>query len=486
MRSSACRFSYAFILIVSSLPCGGGAKPAAQEIGAEARRHFAPARQAQDADDLDKAAREYLEVVRLEPALAEAYVNLGLVYHVQGKFEESIAALEKAQSLKPGLLGASLYLGIGYAKINQCRRALPHLKSAVEQEPASKEARFWLVSALWDAGDGAAALQQLRKAVEALPRDQDFLFLLGEAYQKTANRETESVAAASAGTPLINEVYGGLYVAQQAWEKAIRHYQRASEKDPHWPGAHLGLGEVYLRQHKLNDAQREFRQELQIDPASAAARARLAEIAILKGEPSEALKMMEAAIRVSPGEAANALGLPHLAVSAGAEPDGQMQSLYRQSLAALESAPAGCARDLALAMVFVRLGLDDASRREWTHFENDATRRAPATKPYARAVEFYNRHDFDAAERSCAACWQRTRRTRDLATCWPRPATLSPLRPGTECWRLIRTPTVRTSSGGKPTSSRSSTKRPSPNSESWRGCRPRWRACTSRLATCCG
>lgn len=80
----------------------------------------------------------------------------------------------------------------------------------MEQEPTSKEAQFWLVSALWDAGQGAAALQQLRKAV----------------------------AAGSAGTPLINEVYGGLYVAQQAWEKAIRHYQRASEKDPHWPGAH--------------------------------------------------------------------------------------------------------------------------------------------------------------------------------------------------------------------------------------------------------
>lgn len=112
----------------------------------------------------------------------------------------------------------------------------------------------------------------MRKAVRDFPGDVNFLFLLGESYRKSANREVETViAGTSLGSPFYHQIYGDIYSLQHNWYLAIAHYQRALALDPHWEGAHYGLGEVYLRQNKLDQAKAEFRQELNLDPERASA-----------------------------------------------------------------------------------------------------------------------------------------------------------------------------------------------------------------------
>ena len=57
----------------------------AQDADTEAAQHFAAAHQAQDAGNLDLAAREYLAVIRLRPDVrTETYASLGLVYNARG------------------------------------------------------------------------------------------------------------------------------------------------------------------------------------------------------------------------------------------------------------------------------------------------------------------------------------------------------------------------------------------------------------------
>src|ERR1700733_1571031 len=94
-RSNTARFPLArktvvfCCLVIYARPLVAGA----QDISPEVRKHFAAAREAQDAGSLDKAVHEYLAVTRLHPAPPEAYVNLGLVYYAQSKFEDSARAL---------------------------------------------------------------------------------------------------------------------------------------------------------------------------------------------------------------------------------------------------------------------------------------------------------------------------------------------------------------------------------------------------------
>lgn len=259
-----------FRLFVVLAAVGGRPILNGQNADQEAQQHFLAARQAQSIGDLKTAAREYTQVLRLHPGIAEVYGNLGLVYYLEANFDESAGAFEKALALKPGLRGADLFLGIDYVKLYRPQRAVPHLEKAVEHEPMNKEARSWLSNGLWDSGQTAAAIAQLCKAVHDFPGDTDFLFLLGEGYRKSANREVEKVlAAVPPGGPFYHQVFGDIYATRGDWDKAIAHYRRAIELDLRWAGAHYGLAEVYLQQNRPEEARAEFRREPQADTSDA-------------------------------------------------------------------------------------------------------------------------------------------------------------------------------------------------------------------------
>jgi tetratricopeptide (TPR) repeat protein len=368
----------------------------AQDADAEAAQHFAAAHQAQDSGNFDLAAKEYLAVIRLRPDVAEAYASLGLVYNAQGKFAESARALGKAEKLKPALPGVSLYLGIDYEKQRQATLAVPQLVEAVRREPSNKEAHTWLARALWDDGRTEAAFEQLRQTALLFPSDPALLLDLGEAYRKAADLGIERVLNHSSGTPMLHQVYGDIYKDEHAWENALAHYYRALDQDPHWQGAHFGLGEVAFHREKLDAAAQEYHRELEVNPGSAASLARLAEIALLQGKPDEGLPLFGSAIRISGYQAANALGLPRPYPAASEDLSEAAQAQLRSCLPTLEGAPASPSRSLAQAIVQARLGNTDASRAAW----NDFTNNTPPSNPsdaYARGLDNFSRQNFEKA-----------------------------------------------------------------------------------------
>jgi tetratricopeptide (TPR) repeat protein len=368
----------------------------AQDADAEAAQHFAAAHQAQDAGNLDLAATEYLAVIHLRPEVGEAYASLGLVYNAQGKFAESARALAKAEKLKPGLPGVSLYLGIDYERQRQAGLAVPQFVEAVRLEPINKQAHTWLARALWDDGRIQPAIEQARKTSLIFPSDPALLLDLGEAYRKAADLGIERVLTGAKGTPLVHQVYGDIYKDEHAWENAAAHYYRALEQDPHWQGAHYGLGDVALRREKLDIATQEYQHELEANPGAAAAMARLGEIALIENKPDEAVSWFGKAIHAGGYQAANALGLPR-PYPAGAEDLSQHgQDQLRACLSALEAAPASAARSLALAFANARLGNNSASLSAWNDFTNAVPRPSPLHGREGGIDSFY-RHDFEQA-----------------------------------------------------------------------------------------
>jgi tetratricopeptide (TPR) repeat protein len=371
---------------------------AAAQTGAdeEAAQHYAAAHQAQDAGNFDLAAREYQAVIRLRPDVAEAYASLGLVYNAQGKYAESARALAKAEKLKPGLPGVSLYLGIDYEKQRQAALAVPQLTDAVRVEPENKQAHIWLNRALWDDGRTQAALEHLKQTSTQFPADPALLLDLGEAYRKAADLGIERVLTGATGTPLVHQVYGDIYTDERAWENALAHYYKALDQDPHWQGAHFGIGEVAFHRQKLDNAAQEYHRELELNPSSAPALARLGEIALLQGKTDEALTQLSAAIRVSGYQAANALGLPRAYPAAREDLSDSAQAQLRNSLPALQAAATSPARSLALALVNARLG--NAETSDWKDFTG-----SPAGSHATSPEESFSRQDFTQAAATLSA-----------------------------------------------------------------------------------
>jgi hypothetical protein len=57
------------------------------------------------------------QVLRLDPDLVAARVNLGLAYHATGDYRLAVAELGQASKQSPDLLPASLFLGLSYLKL---------------------------------------------------------------------------------------------------------------------------------------------------------------------------------------------------------------------------------------------------------------------------------------------------------------------------------------------------------------------------------
>jgi len=394
-----------FLVFASVIPIawllssGGAAQVVNSQIQDQVQKHFLAAQQAQQQGRLDDAVGEYKEVLRLQPRLPEVYVNLGLVYYAQAKFDESARALATAGKLRPGMRGVSLWLGIDDVKLHRPAQGVALLRDAIRQDPAEKLAQSWLGTALWDAGQMDAALLQLRKVATQFPDDPDLLFALGEAYGKAVKQQTNQLVEDSSGTALSDRIYGSLYYAERDWTKAEGHLQRALQRDPHSVEAHMELADVFLEQAKISLAQEQLDQASALMPRSAAVLGRSGELLIIEGQQEEGLSRIEQALDADRFEALDALGLPVEDGVDRRETDAALLPICREAVTRLEADQTPShAKDAAVAALYALLGDDDVSLRSYQRLAAVPQGAGPAANSLAQANRFIHQHHYYDAE----------------------------------------------------------------------------------------
>lgn len=372
---------------------------AAQQTDSKIEEHFLAAQKDQQQGLLDAAVQEYKTVLRLQPAMAEAYVNLGLVYYAQAKFDDSARALAQAARLKPGMRGVPLWLGIDQVKLRHPDRGVALLREAVRSNPADKLAQSWLGTALWDAGQMDAALLQLGKAARQFPGDLDLLQACGEAYGKAASQQAEQLLQDSAGTALSDLIYADMYAEQRDWRKAEKHLLRAMERDPHSADAHLKFAEILFRQSRLAEAKEQAGLALALAPRSAAALARDSELSILLEQPEQGLSRLATAFDIDPRQALDTLELPLEDRVGRDEVDARLKAQARAAIERLQTASStGPAKEAALAALYALAGDDEKSRRAYGAMGAVAPRGGNATDARAQAQLALREHRYNDAE----------------------------------------------------------------------------------------
>lgn len=394
-----------FLVFVAMIPlaCVSSLVGAAQVVSSQnqdqVQEHFRAAQQAQQQGLLDAAAEEYQIVLHLQPGLPEAYVNLGLVYYAQAKFDESARALAAAEKLRPGMRGLSLWLGIDDVRLGRPAQAIPLLSAAIRQDPNEKLAQSWLGTALWDAGQTNAALLQLRKASAQFPDDPDFLFACGEAYGKAANQQTQQLLDETSGTALSDLIYGTHYAEDHDWIKAEGHLRRAIERDPHSNDARFELAKVFIEQADLSTAQELLAHALEVAPRSAAMLALSGEVSLLMQHQAEGLSRIEKAIEIDPNEAQDALGLPQDDEILHERADAALLSLCHEATQKLEAdSVASPARETALAALHALAGDEDAAPRAYKRIDTARRNSSLAANLFAQSTTSLHQHRYDEAE----------------------------------------------------------------------------------------
>lgn len=116
-------------------------------------------------EDRDPAAAQdaYERTLALDPAHADALVNLGRLCHEEGRTDDATACYRRALDAHPSHATASYNLGVALEDQRRWKEAAAAYGRAIEIQPALADAHFNLATVLERMGDRQAALRALRR-----------------------------------------------------------------------------------------------------------------------------------------------------------------------------------------------------------------------------------------------------------------------------------------------------------------------------------
>lgn len=125
-------------------------------------------RLAYDGHEYEMAIREFKKAIELDPQMARAYDNLGLVYYYENQNELAVANYEKAIELDraAGHLSPWPFLNLAITQqfLDRQADAERNLREALRLDPKFAKAHFQLGTVLEDSGRPEEALAELEEA----------------------------------------------------------------------------------------------------------------------------------------------------------------------------------------------------------------------------------------------------------------------------------------------------------------------------------
>ena len=308
-----------------------------QDLEEQIQYHYARAQKAMLETHFEDAEKDYSVILVLNPALAEAHANLGIVYYLEFKYPMAAEALEKALKLRPDLSRARLYLGLSQSSLGKYSESIRSLEKALAGDidvPYRKLARTNLARDYLSLDQDEKAVTILKSLIDEYPQDTDILFTLGKAYLRLSAASAEQLALAG-DTARVHQMLAENFVNQGKFKEAIDEYGAALALDRDLPGVHYPLALMLLREGKSEDGERNLEAAVLDEPQNERARRLLAQSrvgSLAKSAIEEALSSPAS------GTKPTALGfidpLPAAPISraqdAGRSPVETAQLLYRQ------------------------------------------------------------------------------------------------------------------------------------------------------------
>src|SRR5258708_1524532 len=180
----------------------------------------------------DEAERSFRQVLAINPGVAGAYANLGVIHMRRKQWQQALEMLHKAEKLAPDIAGIRLNIGLAYFRQNDFAGAIRPFESVVQQSPDSYQARYFLglcyfFNDRWT--DAIGALAQLwGKASDQL----NYLYVLEHAADKAKNPALEERAAArlveiGEGSPEFHLLVGKAHLNRGEYYDALKDREAA-------------------------------------------------------------------------------------------------------------------------------------------------------------------------------------------------------------------------------------------------------------------
>jgi tetratricopeptide (TPR) repeat protein len=254
---------------------------AGQAGASDALEHLQAGLEARKQHQVDVEIAEFRKATESDPALADAFVNLGGAYMEKHDYGAAIPPLKRALELSPELPVAHQLLGYALLSQGYAAEAIPHLQRV--------GARDALGIAQIETGQLTEAVSSFTAALAQRPGDPDLLYYLGHASGLLSKDAIDSLFATHPDSARAHQALAENYFVLRQMPQAEKEYLEALRLRPELPGLHLELGQVYANSAQWPKAEAEFRAECKLRPGNAEAAYRLGGALLQQGRAHDAL-----------------------------------------------------------------------------------------------------------------------------------------------------------------------------------------------------
>ena len=260
---------------------------------------------------VDKAIASYQAALKINPHYADAYYNLGRVMLRKGRLDEAIADYQQALKINPDNADACYNLGVVLMQKGQLDAAIDQYQKALAIQPDYARARNNLGNALAQKGQLDAAIDEYQKALETDPDFADAHNNLGSALLQKG-RTDEAILqfqTATALAPDSAQPFNNLGLALfrlGRYQEAIVACQKALALNPNYADTYYNLGNALMRMGRPADAVTCYEKSLALAPQSVQVQNTLAWILATCPDPSirngqRAVELAQSAKQLSGG-----------------------------------------------------------------------------------------------------------------------------------------------------------------------------------------
>ena len=217
------------------------------------------------ASDTSSSAMPGIKETGADPKDKVEVVNLlhrAEMFKEEMRFQDAVPLFEHVIKLEPNLPIAYLQLGTALISLQNYEKAVPILRKAVEMRPDLTVPRYQLGSALFETGDFAGAAVELETAIARSPNWPEAHFSLATAYARM-DRLPEAIREYTKVIELRPKHYGAHLLLGRALAltgnpaAAVSNLTVAAELQPKSPEPHAFLADAYVQLGQQADAERE-------------------------------------------------------------------------------------------------------------------------------------------------------------------------------------------------------------------------------------
>lgn len=313
--------------------------------------------------DLEGAAADYRQFLRIHPEATAIHSNLGAALAGSGQFEEAISEYKIALRQSPALVEARLNLALCYYKMGRIEDATTQLERVHAESPGNHQAVLLLGDCYMRMDREKDVIRILEPERAKYPDDLAIAYLLGTALIRQKRVEEGQVLVdrilRNGDSAEAHLMLGTAKMGASDFAGARDEFAKANALNSDLPEVHVLYAKALMLTGDSDLSEKEFAAELRVDPFNFDANLQLGAMAKQAQNYELARKYFERAAETRPGDPGVRYQLALLSVDEGALDKAReiLEGLVKESPQFLEA-------HVTLALVYYRLKRPEDSKRE--------------------------------------------------------------------------------------------------------------------------